>query len=276
MVLRRAPRLSLRPFVESLWASDETNQSKCALPSREHVLPTGLMHLVFRLGSEPLRLFRDAEDTTGRAVADALVGGARASFYIRESSGALYSVGAQLRPGAAQALFDVPAGELAEQHTPLQDLWGQSVTSIRDRLSERDSPDARLDDLEAVLAARLPVIHGLHPAVAGALEEFSRTSNVQDVVRQSGYSHRTFISLFVQSVGLTPKRYCRVLRFRRALQRVSAGPTSLIDLAGAAGYSDQAHFTREFREFAGVTPGEYRRAAPRFAHHVPVGGQTPV
>jgi AraC-like DNA-binding protein len=267
VVLKREPRPSLRPFVESLWVTDE---AKYGDRSREHVLPTGLMHLVFRLSGEPLRLFGDSTDRTGRTVGDALVGGARASFYIRESSGPLRSVGAQLRPGAAQVLFGVPAGELAERHTLLGDLWGRSAASIRDRLSETESPDARLDLLEAVLAARLPAVRGLHPAVAEALERFSTTSNVQDVVRHSGYSHRAFISLFVRSVGLTPKRYCRVLRFRRALRRVSDGRLSLTDLAADAGYSDQAHFTREFREFAGVTPGEYIRAAPQFAHHVPV------
>jgi AraC-like DNA-binding protein len=229
------------------------------------------MHLVFRLGPDPLRLFRDAGDTTGRVVGDALVGGARASYYIRESSGALYSVGAQLRPGVAQALFGAPADDLAEHHTSLGDLWGRTAASIRDRLSEADSSETRLDLLEAILVAKLPAVRGLHPAVAGALEQFSRISSVRDVVRDSGYSHRTFISLFTRSVGLTPKRYCRVLRFRRALEGASAGHRALIDLAGAAGYSDQAHFTREFREFAGVTPGEYRRASPRFAHHLPVG-----
>jgi AraC-like DNA-binding protein len=229
------------------------------------------MHLVFRLTDDPLRLFEDSEDTTGRKAGQALVGGARASFYIREASGPLCSVGAQLRPGAAQALFGVPADELAGRHTSLGDLWGGTAASISNCLSESGSLETRLDLLEAELAARLPTVRGLHPAVAEALERFSRTSSIHDVVHDSGYSHRTFISLFVRSVGLTPKRYCRVLRFRRALRRVSSGHASWIDLAVAAGYSDQAHFNREFREFAGVTPGEYIRAAPQFAHHVGVG-----
>ena len=271
MRLKRLPRPALRPFVETLWVTDETSQLPSVTPRREHVLPTGMMHLVFRLADNPLRLFEDAADAAGEFVGDAVVGGARASFYIRDISRPLCSVGAQLRPGAAQALFGIPADELAGRHTQVEDLWGPSVASMREQLAEC-APAQRLDVFEAMLADRLPAVRGVHPAVARALEQFSSTSNVHDVVTASGYSHRTFIALFLRSVGLTPKLFCRVLRFRRALERVSADHMSWVDLAGAAGYSDQAHFNREFREFAGVTPGEYRRTSPRFAHHVPIAG----
>jgi AraC-like DNA-binding protein len=94
---------------------------------------------------------------------------------------------------------------------------------------------------------------------------------VRETVRETGYSHRRFVAVFQRAVGLTPKRYCRVLRFRRVLERFAACPaTPLTDLAQFGDYSDQAHFSREFREFAGITPGEYRRLLPPWPHHVPV------
>ena len=119
------------------------------------------------------------------------------------------------------------------------------------------------------LAARLPAVRGLHPAIAHALGRFAVDTDVGEVVEETGYSHRRFIGLFHAAVGLTPKRYCRVLRFRRALERVT-DETPWVDVALAAGYSDQPHFNREFREFTGVSPERYRRVSPAGSHHVPI------
>lgn len=272
--MKRLPRAALRPFVETVWALDETADAHAYRQCREHVVPTGRMHIVLRLSNDPLRLFDDEQDRDGHAVSTMVVGGARARFYIRDVSTPLCSVGAMLRPGAAEVLFGVHAGELAGRHTALEDLWGPRAVSMRDELAELSSPEERLDVFECMLADRLPVVRGLHPVVAHALQRFGAANAIHDVVRQSGYSHRRFIVLFSRAVGLTPKTYCRVLRFQHALRRAGTGglPT-LIDVAMASGYSDQSHFNREFREFTGVTPTEYRSGAARAPHHVFVGSR---
>ena len=50
--VKRLPRPALRPFVETLWAMDEAAPAR-ASGRREHVIPTGRMHLVFRLSDDP-------------------------------------------------------------------------------------------------------------------------------------------------------------------------------------------------------------------------------
>ena len=180
-------------------------------------------------------------------------------------------MGAQLLPGSAELLFGVPADELAGRHTPLEDLWGHSAVETRERLLEGGSLEQQLEMFESFLVARLPRVRGLHPAVAHALERFSTTADVREVVRQTGYSHRRFIELFSRAVGLTPKLYCRVLRFQHVVELTAAKQSaSWIDVALAAGYSDQSHFNRQFREFAGVTPGEYDELSPLSPNHVPI------
>jgi AraC-like DNA-binding protein len=259
----------LRPFVEKVWALDETSPGDALRGRRrEHVIPTGRMHLVFRLCDAPLHVFDDERDPVGQAVSTMVVGGARARFYVRDVSTPLCSVGALLRPGAAEILFGVHADELSGRHTALEDLWGRGAASMREELAELASPEERLDAFERMLVRRLPTVRGLHPAVAHALQQFAATASVHDVVKQTGYSHRRFIELFSRTVGLTPKTYCRVLRFQHVLRAGTGALASLIDVAMASGYSDQSHFNREFRELTGVTPSRYRQAAPRAPHHV--------
>ena len=266
-----APRATLRPFVKQLWVSHGGGQPA---GTREHVLPTGQMHLVFRLSGPPLTVFRDPADLAGASIAGPVVGGARASFYVKEVGAPVLSVGVQLLPGAAQTLFGVSAAELAGRHTPLSDLWGAQADSVLQQLAEQADPSRQLMHLEALLAARLPRVHGLHPCVAEVLGKFAHAARVEDMVRESRYSHRGFIALFRQATGLSPKRYARLMRFQQLVEALrTASGTSLSELALAAGYSDQAHMNREFREFAGVTPLQYRVLAPEAAHHVTVRSQ---
>jgi AraC-like DNA-binding protein len=237
---------------------------------REHVLPTGSMHLVFRLAGEPLRLY-DGPGEQRRSVGLAVVGGSRSTYYTREVSSPSFSVGALLRPGASELLFDATAVELSERHTRLEDLWGPAAGIAEEQLLEAGEPGRQLEILESLLAERLPVVRGLHPAIAQALERLDESASVRAVVDESGYSHRHFVALFRRAVGLPPKVYSRVLRFQRALRHAASGsPDPWASMALDAGYSDQAHFNRDFLEFSGLTPTAYREAAPRFPHHVRV------
>ncbi len=245
MPICRDPAPALRPFVTTLWASEQQSDSEVPASGRELMLPTGLMHVAFRLSDSAFRVLDNLDDLAGRPMGHAIVAGARTTFVIRDVSQPARSVGAQLRPGAAQLLFGVP---------PLGDVCGRWAREARQRLLEAGSLQQQLDTLESLLVARLPMVRGLHPVVACALERFAASTEVREVVRQSGYSHRRFIALF-----------------RRAVERTfAARDASLADIALDVGYSDQPHFTREFRAFAGISPLQYRLASAVHANHVPI------
>lgn len=269
MLLTRPPHRVLRPFVRTIWAMDA--RASAPLAEREGVLPTGLMHLVFRLSDAPLRIFDDVAQPGSRLIGHTVVGGARSRPYVRDISLPSASVGAQLYPGTSELLFKVPADELAERHTPLDELWGSTVDEIRDALIQSVSLEKKLELLESLLVKRLPRVRALHPAVAHALDRFNQTNDIGAVVKQTGYSHRSFINLFSRAVGLTPKLYCRLLRFQKVIELAAAHPAPVLsELALEVGYSDQPHFNRQFKEFAGIRPGEYLSLAPSSPNHVPL------
>ena len=279
--LTRPPAPRLRALVRLLWAWAPEGGPAERPGAREHVLPTGGMHLVFRLSGPPLKLFDRADDAQGRSFGHAIVGGARSTFYLRDVSVATRSVGAQLQPGAARLLLGAPEGALAGTHTALDALWGRAETEAAlARLHAAPSLEAQLALFEGLLARRMALslgagLHGLHPAVAASLGALERgESAIAALVARSGYSHRRFIALFRDGTGLAPKEYARVRRFDRAL--ALAGEDRRLDWAGialAAGYSDQAHLSREFSAMAGMPPQAWRARGAPSPQPVPAEGQ---
>jgi len=271
MIVRRPARPALLPFVELFWSADDGD----AVPSRlrrEAILPTGTAHIAVRLTDEPIHFLANADDVVGHALRGAVVCGVRSQSYFKALPGDAPTVGAQFRSGAAALLLGMPAHHFAERHLPLEHFWGSAAASqLRERLAEQRNATARIDVFEAILAARLPRIRGLHPAIAAALPQLHAARNVGHVAEQTGYSHRHFDRLFTEAVGLRPKLYCRVARFARALERLTAEPeASWADVAAGAGYADQPHFNREFRAFAGLSPSRYRALAAGSGRHVPL------
>jgi AraC-like DNA-binding protein len=254
-----------------LWATDERTLESPLVAPRELMLPTGTAHIVFRLSHEPLRIFADTSDLQGKTYSHGIVGGPRAAPYVRATTEPARSVGAMLRPGVAVRLFGLPGDELSGRHLCLEDLWGKAAREAEHKLGEASSLEAQLDLLEQFLMARLPRVRAMNPAVAHGFMRLTQGAGVAEAVRESGYSHRRFIALFREASGFSPKQFARVMRFQGALELLHGELSlSLVQVALRAGYSDQAHFTREFSEFAQVSPGEYRALAPRDAHHVPL------
>jgi AraC-like DNA-binding protein len=273
MWVQRQPSPLLRPYVYSLWANAGPHNLPCGQNLREHVLPTGHMHLVFRLGDAPLRFFDSPQDTHGRVLDSAVIGGARDAYYIKDVSQPADTVGCQLKPGAALALFGFAAHEFTGRHTGLDALWGAAAQSLRMQLLDTADLGQRLAIFEAALAEQLRPQRVMHPAIAQLLPRLGVTTSIASLVEASGLSHRHFNAVFADAVGLSPKRYARVLRFQQALHLARQDKVAdWSDIALHAGYSDQAHWCREFRAFCGLTPGQYLERNPLHANHVPVAG----
>lgn len=84
---------------------------------------------------------------------------------------------------------------------------------------------------------------------------------VADLAEAVGCGQRHLVAGFRAQIGVTPKRAARVLRYERAARLLARGDLPVVQVAAMCGYADQAHLTREFTRFAGLTPAVVRRAA---------------
>jgi AraC-like DNA-binding protein len=84
--------------------------------------------------------------------------------------------------------------------------------------------------------------------------------DMDDLARSAGHSRFAVYRAFRAAYGLAPSDYQRQLRVRAARDLIVAG-RSPAAAAAAAGFADQAHLTRWFVRYLGLTPGALRRAA---------------
>ena len=267
-LIRYRPAPPLDSYVECFWWSERSAPQTCS----EHMLPSGCAQLVFALHDTPIVCRAGSSATDPVIWSRGVVHGPQWQYFISGPKPPGASAGVAFRPGAAGALLGVPIAELTDRHTPIDALWGGRGRDIRERLLAAQTPDEIFRLLEQDLTARLKRPLLIHPAVARSLAPgtpVSSPTRVRDIQREAGCSPKHFIALFRAAVGLTPKHYYRVRRFKAVLDRLaSGGEANLADVAAMAGYSDQSHLTREFRDFAGITPTQYRpRDADSALHH---------
>ncbi|MCU1259724.1 MAG: transcriptional regulator, AraC family [Bryobacterales bacterium] len=255
MLLTRRPGPPLASYVEALWYYDG-----CQTPhQKERVLPNGRFQVFINL-------------TTGGGA----VSGMRSRYIAIEPAAIRSVMGVVFRPGGARGFFDVPADDFYNQVVPLDAVWGSQVTRLGDRLREAASVGGKFQVLETALLQAMQrgaeERLALRPSVQLALQEFRHVPHIRtvsDVSREVTLSRRRFSQLFREQVGITPKLYCRLIRFRELVRQIVAGgPVDWADVALACGYYDQAHLAHEFRDFSGISPGSYLAAERQFVNHV--------
>ena len=252
---RRIRRLPLARFVDFFWLTEGYVQPHAA----ERVLPTGCVDLILSLDEHP-----EAD----------VVAGARSRPIVIDTSRSLSFIGVRFRPGGAFPFLGLPVGELQDLSVAPALLWGASARTLREQLLHADAPGTRFAILERFLLERLHKARDRHPAVQYAIDTIGDSegaASVASIVERTGLSARRFIATFRDEVGLAPKVFCRLARFRRVIARIrQAESVDWADVALACGYFDQPHFIHDFREFAGVSPSAYLRQRTSSTNHVKV------
>jgi len=266
MLLRYRPSLPLNAAVDCIWLSRREE----AFGHLEHMLPSGTAQLVIALHDESIAWMHPQDDAEWQFWKRGVLHGPQTRYYLTGPKPIGTVLGVSFRPGMAGALLGIPISEICDAHVPLDALWGSRFVELHDQLKSAASASHALRVLEHALIARIQRPLLIHPAVALTLRSSCSAGElvrIHDIQRQTGYSSRHFIEIFRSAVGLTPKHYCRVRRFSSVLSQLADRQTGLAQIALSAGYADQSHLSREFRELAGIAPSAYRPPSRDSAHH---------
>ncbi|PTY08350.1 AraC family transcriptional regulator [Opitutaceae bacterium EW11] len=236
--------------VECFWTSASSGPAD-AVADAHDVLPDGCMDVIFD--------FSPAAD--GRAV----VIGTMTRPLAVEPHGTSDLLGVRFRPGGLPTLLRLDASQLTDEQAELAEFWGTHAGELWERLAEA-GPERRIQILEAALAKGAEKRGSLSPDpvlshCVGRIEACAGNVRLSDLERSSGLGSRQLERRFLQQIGVGPKAFARIARFKAVAGAAgsSGGTVRWSALAYEYGFSDQAHLSREFRTFAGVTPVEYLR-----------------
>lgn len=96
--------------------------------------------------------------------------------------------------------------------------------------------------------------------IDGIIEEHaSRPIDTAWLASKFRMSKFHFIRSFKKAKGITPQTYIMLYRLGKT-KKLLLESVPLIDIAYQAGFHDTSHFTRSFRKYFGVPPGQYRQA----------------
>ena len=261
MYVTAAPRGPLSQLVQSIWLYE----GEAPGHARDRRLPTGGVDLVVSLRDHSV-------------YPDVVVSGPFTHAFDLDTAAQRDTLGVAFKVGGAAALLGLPLDELRNLHVPLAELWRSGASELRERVVAAPTSEAKLDTASRFLSARLArVSRPPHPGVgraAARMQVAPEGCRIADLSDTLGLSRRRFEQIFRADIGMTPKAYQRLQRFRRALVRIE--DAARVGWAGFAldrGYYDQAHLINEFGAHCGLTPPEYLASrAGSFVNHVPIAG----
>jgi AraC-like DNA-binding protein len=248
-----APHPALRPFVREYVAGSEATAS----PLVRRELPSEIAPVIFNFGA-PFRVF-DTADPTRFVEHSSFATGAFDTYVLVGSTGSYACLQVNFTILGARFFLGVPLRELANQVIAIDQVLAGPGRQLVEDLGNDPDWAARFDRLDREIMARISAAN-VPPTMSWAVNQLVRRHGqvaIATLAEETGWSHRHLVRQFNEEIGLTPKILARVLRFGQAADRLARSTGGhLADIAADCGYYDQAHFTRDFRAFAGVTPTE--------------------
>ncbi len=246
-------------IVDQLWCvSDATADGY------ETILPSGRAQILFSLSGTPLH--EHDPDVAHRGSGSLHVFQGPSTMPRRVSRKPQIALcGVSFQPGGAGALFG-PIHDTTDHVIDLSRFWAGAAARLGDRLRNLETHDAVLGLLENEIEKRIDDILAMVVLNRG-IERLRTGMAIKDVSEELGLSPYVFRKLFLRNVGLTPKHYLRIERFRITIDWLSPA-ASLSDVAFDAQFSDQSHMTREVEHFASMTPGRLRASVRPYVGHV--------
>lgn len=250
-----SPHPALLEFVESVNIINIDFTSECTLSPLYTFVPTHTRFLCFFLHDQIKTKNENGDFITG---ARSSIIGPQLTPVTLDLGQKHFSVIVNLKPCGMYRLLGIPMDEIVDRYFDARQVIGREIDEVLDRLFEAESNHEKNIIIQKYLIHKLKHLKAALPFDQAMLQLICAGGNltIEYVAAQSFLSIRQFERKCLERVGVPPKVFARIIRFSNAYKYKEENPTmTWVDIAHRCGYFDQMHLIRDFKFFAGFTPG---------------------
>lgn len=243
------PHPLLAAYVDAYWVSGGIHASS------HRILPDTCADIIFNISEDVIAAGNEAlKILPGHA----FVVGTMTTFRDTAAFPHTWLLGIRFMPGGLSAFTRLPLQLITDDHIHLADISAGWHTLLEPLLLKANTLPEKINRLENFLLQRLPerTINAdkMKESIA-LIRESHGLIAVSTLAAQAYMSPRNFERHFLQTVGVSPKMFARIVRFLRLKQALKTKPNAhLLSLALENGFYDHAHLTKEFKAFSGESP----------------------
>lgn len=246
-----SPHILLHQYVETYWAAWGFMKTE----EYHKILPDGCVDILFSFGSV------SAKDRVVPFRPNII--GTTTSYLENYYLNTLDMIGIRFRPGGLTAFTFTPIHEFTDKTIELALTDSLFDDEFHAGLPEMKTVEERIKHLDYYLVGKLKktfeperrIIHAVN-----LIQHSKGQLSLQDVARESCLSPRHLERKFKASIGLSPKAFSNIIRFKSALSYLEQNTDSTLpDIAVRFGYYDKAHLIKEFKKLSGELPSALKR-----------------
>ncbi|MCB0281580.1 MAG: helix-turn-helix transcriptional regulator [Calditrichaeota bacterium] len=257
------PGPQLSPFVEFFW-SGKFNVNAVSFFS-QRVVPNGYIELIIHLSDFHCELLQGSSFSPSPNYT--LIGMFSKPYDVHFRA-TVDVFGIRFKPEGIQHIFGVPAAEINAGFEDMNSVTGKHFREYTEQLKDIEHFRMQLQLSENYLLKNLNRNKINLSYLNHAAEIIRRRKGMISIEQLSAevyISRRQLEREFKQKLGLSPKQYMRIARLNEVNRQIQNGRRILLtNLAYACGYSDQAHFIKDFKHFTGASPAVFVKERDRF------------
>lgn len=243
------PNTLLTPYIETYWSVCGYNQGE----EFHKILPDGCIDIIFSFESNQLGLDNLFPNIVGTLT----------SYSIGSYSNRIDLIGIRFKPVGITAFIRTPIYEFTDKRINLTLVKSLFDEWFYKGLPEKASIELKINHIDSYFIGKLKNVFELEPQIVYAIDLIRTTKGqlpLVEVASSSCLSLRHFERKFKTVIGISPKAFSKVVKFKYAISYLKRNDRiSLYSVAIDCGYYDQAHLIKDFRAFSGNSPSDFRK-----------------